>query len=76
MTSKKQLEQIYRLMFVKLSEISINDSFVRGLEENRSFTYINKHDDYFFEKMIAVIFESGMHAWVWRKYEGEIRKKF
>ena len=76
MTSNTQLEQIYRLMFVKLSEISISDSFVKGLEENRSFTYVDKHDDYFFQKMVAVVFESGMRAWVWKKFEGEIRKEF
>lgn len=74
--TQEDLKKIYSLMVKKLREISIGDAFDRTMEENRSFTYIYKHDDYFFGKMVQAIFESGMHAWIWKDYEDEIKKEF
>jgi hypothetical protein len=38
-------------MVEKLRQLSKGDAFVRTMEENKSFTYIEKEDSYFFEKM-------------------------
>lgn len=78
MTSDEEskLKQIYRLMYNKLSEIQLNHAFDKTMEENRQFSYVDKPDDYFFSKMISVVFESGVRAVVWMKYAPEIRKEF
>lgn len=74
--TKEELKQIYSLMVKKLRELSKGNSFDKTMEENRGFTYADQPDDYFFEKMVQVIFEAGISAWVWKKCEDEIRREF
>ena len=71
-----KLKQIYHLMYDKLRELQLGNAFDKTMEENRSFTYLYKHDDYFFNMIVQATFESGMHAWVWKRYENKMRKAF
>lgn len=76
MTSSRQLEQIYKLMFDKLRTIQIEDKFDRALEEEKLLTYIGKPDNYFFQRMVDLIFQSSVRGVIWLRYEPEIRKQF
>jgi len=63
-------------MIVKLGQLSKGDAFVRTMNENNNFTYIEKEDSYFFEKMVQAVFESGLHAWAWEPHRKGIEKAF
>jgi DNA-3-methyladenine glycosylase I len=63
-------------MVEKLRQLSKGDAFVRTMEENKSFNYIEKKDSYFFEKMAQAVFESGLRAWAWEPHKEGIKKAF
>ena len=75
MRKKEELREFYSLLYRKLTELQVNNAFVKTLDKNRSFTYICMPDNYFFRKLVAVVFESGVRAQVWKKYELEVRKE-
>lgn len=76
MRKKEKLCEIYLLLYQKLTELQVNNAFVKTLEKNRSFTYISMPDNYFFRKLVAVVFESGLRATVWIKFELEVKREF
>lgn len=46
-------------------------------EENRkNLTYIGKPDNFFFQRMVDVVFQSGIRGEIWEWFEGKIRKEF
>lgn len=70
------LKKIYRLIMTKLTEIQIEDKFVKALEKERKLIYIDKPDNFFFQRMVDLIFQSGVRGVIWGRYEPEIRKEF
>lgn len=60
----------------KLTEIQIEDNFVRALEEEKQLTYVGKPDNYFFQRIVDLLFQSGVRGVIWERYEPEIRKEF
>lgn len=76
MLEAEQLKQIYHLMYGKLREIQLDDAFEETMKDNRTLSYVGKSDDYFFSRMVSVIFESGIRAVVWMKYAPETKKAF
>jgi len=63
---------MWLLLWRKLTELKVNDHIRNDLTPN---SYVAKPDSYFFGKL-CVVFESGLKAVVWQKYEPEIRKEF
>lgn len=47
-----------------------------AVEREANKTYIGASDNYFFQQLCDVIFQSGVRGQVWAKYESEIRKEF
>ena len=74
--AERNLKQIYHLIVEKLRQLSKGDAFDRTMEENKSFSYIEKEDSYFFEKMAQAVFESGLRAWAWEPHRVGIKKAF
>lgn len=76
MLEAERLKEIYHLMYSKLRELQLDDAFEETMNDNRTLSYVGKPDDYFFSKMVSVIFESGIRAVVWMKYAPEIKKEY
>lgn len=74
--NEDKLKQIYGLMLSKLKELQINNKFDKALRKEEKLTYINKPDNYFFQRMCDLVFQSGVRGSVWQKYEPVIKKEF
>jgi DNA-3-methyladenine glycosylase I len=73
----KHLKSIFNLMFKKLQEISINDTFLKEINERKERVFDkNKPDSYFYEIMIRDIFGAGFRATAVTKRWPSIREAF
>ncbi len=72
---RQKLNKIYRLVHRKLIEIQVEDRFTKALENWKNLTYIEKSDNYFFQRMVDVVFQSGIRGVIWQRFEPEIRKE-
>lgn len=80
MTSKRQLEQIYRLMYNKLREVQVDGKFDENIKrlnnEVESKAYRNKDDEFFFRNMVSVVYDSGLTAELTATQQKEVIKAF
>lgn len=76
MPQESDLREIYKLMHRKLRSIQVENKFDQMLENEKNLTYVAKPDNYFFQRMCDVIFQSGVRGVIWERYEHEIRKEF
>jgi DNA-3-methyladenine glycosylase I len=74
--SEENLKKILLLIYDKVRSIQNGNNFDTILERERNKTYIGMPDNYFFQQLCDLIFQSGVRGQVWAKYEPEIRKEF
>ena len=63
-------------MYKKLKQIQIQDRFVSALKSEAETSYVGKSDNFFFQRMCDLIFQSGVRGMIWERYEPAIRKEF
>jgi len=73
MQSASKFRKIWLLLWRKLTELQVNSHIRNDLTPS---LYVGKPDSHFFQKLCDVVFESGLKAVVWQKFEPEIRKQF
>ena len=76
MSERQRLKQIFTSIYSKVRSIQNNNYFDKAVEREASKTYIGASDNFFFQQLCDVIFQSGVRGAVWLKYEPEIRKEF
>ncbi len=62
---EKNLREIFNLMYKRLTELVIDDSFFKWINELRDLTFNkikSKGDNFLFEKLILSIFSGGFRA--------------
>ena len=74
--SKKELKQIFFLIYDKVRSIQVNDNFDKALKRAANNIYIGKSDDFCFNQLCDLTFQSGLRGAVWLRFEPEIRKEF
>ena len=75
-TGSGELKKIWHLIYGTVRRIQTNNEFDKALEKERSLTYQGKSDNFFFQRMCDLVFQSGIRGVIWQRYEGEIRKQF
>ena len=76
MPEESDLRTIYRRMYEKLKQIQIEDRFVSALKSESETGYVDKSDDFFFQRLVDLIFQGGVRGVIWERYKDEIGKEF
>lgn len=74
---KRELKEIFKLMFNKLESISIDSNFAGDIHRRRKTVFDkNKPDSFFYEKLVGTIHVSGYKVSILRNRWGDIKKAF
>lgn len=76
MSESQKLKLIFTNIYSKVRSLQVEDNFDVAVEREVRKTYIGMSDNYFFQQMCDLIFQSGVRGQVWARYESEIRKEF
>ena len=74
---KKELKEIFELMFEKLKSISIDDNFIDDISKRRKTTFDkNRPDSFFYQQLVGTIHVSGYRVSILRNRWDDIKKAF
>ena len=74
--TEKELKEIFFLIYDKVRSVQINNNFDKALKRAANNIYIGKSDDFCFNQLCDLTFQSGLRGEIWLRFEPEIRKEF
>ena len=73
--TKKELKEIFFLIYDKVRSVQINNSFDKALKRAANNIYIGKSDDFCFNQLCDLTFQSGLRGEIWLRFEPEIKRE-
>ena len=73
--TEKELKEIFFLIYDKVRSLQINSNFDKALKRAANNIYIGKSDDFCFNQLCDLTFQSGIRGQIWLRFEPEIKRE-